>query len=259
MAINKKTCFRCKAEKPIVDFRKRTTASDGLYSWCRQCEREYRKLRGYDKKKSLIPNGLTCSICNNPVKGGASQYCSIKCKGIASFSVKVGDVFGKLVVLRLNEKAERGNSKSVRWICRCECGKITSVRAANLLGKGRAKTSSCGDRSKHRSGENNPVWKGGRIINSSGYAMVRFPSHPNAHKQGYVAEHVLVMANHLGRPIKKHETVHHKNGIRTDNDLGNLELWTSRHPAGQRVSDMIEFCREYLAEYESEMKLKEVI
>jgi hypothetical protein len=60
------------------------------------------------------------------------------------------------------------------------------------------------------------------------------------------------MSRHLGRELYPGETVHHKNGVRDDNRLENLELWSSSHPHGQRVEDKVAWAKEILALYAPE-------
>jgi len=93
--------------------------------------------------------------------------------------------------------------------------------------------------------------KGGYVLvpiepNDPLFAMVRHGR--------YVLEHRLVMARHLGRSLNTDEFVHHKNGIRTDNRIENLELWTRSHPDGQRVEDILQWCVEFVERYALEKK-----
>jgi hypothetical protein len=83
-------------------------------------------------------------------------------------------------------------------------------------------------------GENHPDWNGGRRIDKNGYVCVHLPiGHPLRYKDcTWILEHRLIMSAYLGRRLESFESVHHINGIRSDNRIENLQLRTSRHGPG---------------------------
>jgi len=90
-------------------------------------------------------------------------------------------------------------------------------------------------------------------VDKNGYRVICKMNHPNStSKQGYILEHRWVMSEHLGRPLLPGENVHHKNGVRTDNRIENLEIWVKSQPCGQRIEDMIEYATEVLQKYAPE-------
>jgi len=88
-----------------------------------------------------------------------------------------------------------------------------------------------------------------KTINPNGYILIYCPENPTSTVSGFGLEHRLVMAEHLGRPLNQHEQVHHKNGVRHDNRIENLELWNTRQPPGQRIEDKVEYALEILKQY----------
>lgn len=95
----------------------------------------------------------------------------------------------------------------------------------------------CAAIKRNLTGERNPRWSGG-VRRAGGYNYTSVSEdHPLISMAGrvfvhgkyryYIAEHRLVMAQHLSRPLEKWELVHHKNGVKDDNRIENLELLQS--------------------------------
>jgi hypothetical protein len=99
-----------------------------------------------------------------------------------------------------------------------------------------------------------PIRTGKPYRRPDGYVYIYWPEHPNASSKS-VGQHTVVMTEYLGRPLHKGETVHHKNGVRDDNRLENLELWVRSHPPGQRVSELIGWAHELLERYKDDFQL----
>lgn len=147
-----------------------------------------------------------------------------------------GNRYHRLVVL---EKETESGACGTRWKCLCDCGEKTVAFAQNLKN---GKHKSCGCLRSERAD---------KVDCGNGYILVTAKDHPRAGKwTGRVREHILVMEKRLGRFLKSGEEVHHLNGIKSDNRIENLELWSKSHPAGQRVADKVKWAIEILKQYQ---------
>jgi len=173
---------------------------------------------------------------------------SCGCKNVNPMNDLTGQRFFYLTVLKRDPSYATG--QETHWICQCDCGNKTSVRAGELTNKTQ-KSCGCYRKrwAKSRTGEKSTAWKGGRTM-KQGYVCVRHPDHPNAAKNGYVKEHILVMSQHLDRALVKGEMVHHKDGDRTNNDISNLELCRYGQPPGQRVDDLVKWAWDIINAYD---------
>lgn len=118
------------------------------------------------------------------------------------------------------------------------CKQCRSPLGRNDGDKGRNKSGYCKACAK---GANHPNFSGG-YLNHDGYRII-----------GGKLEHRTVMSEYLGRELYPDENVHHINGVRTDNRIENLELWSTSQPCGQRVIDKYLWAKEIVERYDGEV------
>ena len=150
-------------------------------------------------------NIRTCRICGSAFNGNPDRkYCSYPCAHIGHRTAKRNThCFGCGKCLRYAATNPR------KKFCSKSC-------ASTYNNNGRRDTRPDGSKQRH----------------SSGYMRIKI--------QGkWPLEHRYQMELTVGRPLEKHERVHHKNGNRSDNRPENLELWKvkTKDPPGVRATD----------------------
>lgn len=111
-----------------------------------------------------------------------------------------------------------------RWVRRRFDGRV--CKTCGTINGGKNATPN--PNTKRHYGKDHPSWKGGRVIDAVGRILIKLNRYeffyPMAQRNGYVLEHRLVMAKHLGRNLHSWEIVHHRNAIKNDNRIDNLQL-----------------------------------
>lgn len=206
-----------------------------------------------------MPN---CPVCGKESKG---KYCSKTCMYNRSKVIQACRKCGKIYSVPPSRKGSgfcstkcwyewdgRPTAK-IKKICPT-CGKIFETWPA-WDRKGVDFCSYKCVRKEPKYGEENQNWKGGRTLHSDGYVYIRMPEHPFA-SNGYIFEHRFVMEQYLRENHPDHPAlirlgenlylspdyeVHHRDEVRTNNRIENLEVLTSSEHANlhnnQRLSN----------------------
>jgi hypothetical protein len=129
------------------------------------------------------------------------------------------------------------------WLCRCDCGKEKPIPSRHLL-SGAVITCGCKigvifpKPNLGKKGSDCGTWKGGRFLRSDGYIMVYMGY------AKYEMEHRVIYEKAHGS-IPYDCIIHHRNEIKTDNRIENLEMMTRKdHAEHHRLGD--HGCRENL-------------
>lgn len=132
-----------------------------------------------------------CLVCGKDTHRGATMFCSNKCRGIYYRTrIEVAcSVCGEIIIR---------HRSSIKKDIFCSRGCYAKHLSVSMTG------------------DLHPRWNGG-IYSPGGYVFVRTNGR-------YVQKHRQVVEEHMNRPLKSDEIIHHVNGIKNDNRIGNLQV-----------------------------------
>lgn len=172
-----------------------------------------------------------CPVCGNPFKG-SGLTCSRECS---------------------QERQRADREAKVRHCANPACTNVLIDKKSKTKYCSRPCAMAC--RADRRGA---PAQIGTRRQRDDGYIEVKVRTGAG----GWVLEHRYQMERLLGRSLLPGETAHHRNGDRSDNAVtgelvefrsGNLELWSTAQPKGQRVEDKVEWAVELLKLYRPDL------
>lgn len=216
-----KVCTRCREEKLVEEFGKDGGREDGRTIYCRHCRRlRYAEDRGAGK---IIRDGV---VVRTPPTTRDCPQCG------ATFRPRHSDqrFCGRLCVTGSRRKPNTRPRNPRPYVSQrmadrqpkaCEtCGfAFIPLTAVSRFCSVRCKAAAA---------------LGNVMVADDGYRLVRVPKGtPGRYANGYILEHRHVLAQVLGRPLTKDESVHHINGDRADNRLENLQLRVGKHGSKQ--------------------------
>lgn len=138
-------------------------------------------------------------------------------------NIAVGTVYNYLKKYQIPTRSQEETfTMKGRKLSKEQCARISQMHKGKIVS----------EETKKRMSESSK--KGGighKKNRSDGYVYVYFPDHPKSNSDGYIMEHDLVMECVIGRHLKENEIVHHKNKIRNDNRIENLEIMDFREHA----------------------------